>query len=49
VKNAPFTKFFIDKDIFVIVPVEDDGTYDSRLVYILGKLALKQYSLFDIV
>ena len=48
-KKAPFTLFYVEKDIFIAVPIEDDGRYDKSLVYILGKLALEQHILFDIV
>tara|TARA_Y100001973_G_C5155090_1_gene310258 strand:- start:708 stop:857 length:150 start_codon:yes stop_codon:yes gene_type:complete len=49
VKTLPFTIFYIEEDIFVAVPLEDDGEYDKRMVYLLGKRALHQYQIFDIV
>tara|TARA_B100000085_G_scaffold233653_1_gene221191 strand:- start:789 stop:938 length:150 start_codon:yes stop_codon:yes gene_type:complete len=49
VKKPPFTLFFVKKSIFIAIPIEDDGRYDAKLVFLLGKMALEQHSLFDII
>ena len=46
-KTLPFTLFFIEEGIFIAVPLEADGMYDKRMVYLLGKRALLQSDMFD--
>ncbi len=47
--KRPFTLFYIEEDIFIALPLGDDGKYDSRLVYLVGKRAVNQVRLFDII
>lgn len=44
-----FTLFAIEQGIFIAIPVEDDGKFDAKIVYLVGKQAVKEYALFDLV
>ena len=43
-----FVLFAVEKEIYIAIPVDDAGTFDSKLVFLLGKQAVKQNILFDI-
>tara|TARA_A200000159_G_scaffold161730_1_gene184189 strand:- start:5248 stop:5412 length:165 start_codon:yes stop_codon:yes gene_type:complete len=42
-----FTLFMVDKDIFIAVPMGEDGEYSLSLVYLMGVYALKENRLFE--
>ena len=42
-----FTLFMVDKDIFVAVPMDEEGDYSLSLVYLMGVYALKANRLFE--
>ena len=43
-----FSIFVVDKDLCIAIPTESDGKYDYRLVYLLGKQALRESAMLDL-
>tara|TARA_Y100000287_G_scaffold185958_1_gene190981 strand:- start:8056 stop:8214 length:159 start_codon:yes stop_codon:yes gene_type:complete len=44
-----FSLLAVENDVYIAVPIDDDGKFDAKLVFLLGTFAVKENILFDIV
>ena len=44
-----FSLLAVDSDVYIAVPIDDDGKFDGKLVFLLGSIAIKENILFDLV
>ena len=48
-KLSDFTLFAVDKGVYIALPVDEDGTYDSKLVFMVGTYAMIEYKKFNML
>lgn len=44
-----FSLLAVDSNIYIAVPIDDDGKFDAKLVFLLGTYAVKENALFDVI